>query len=134
LVSINSSPPEILDLRLRRELVEPSELLEFSTPIGLPKTEPTNILRLFLLTHLTMVSETIPESTGLLNPTKNTESSVEPPPLESQAEVSELKVILIPRPDLLAEPTTREETASSSEDTDDLYLNKHLFLPNHQYF
>ncbi len=58
---------------------------------------------------------------------------MELPQLESQAEVLEWKVILIPRLDLLAEPTIREETSSNSEDTDDLYLNNHLFLPNQLY-
>ena len=76
----------------------------------------------------------IQELTGFAIQPKNTDKTEELLLLVNQAEVSELKVILIPRPDLLAEPTTREETASSSEDTDDLYLNKHLFLPNHQYF
>jgi hypothetical protein len=86
-----------------------------------------------LPTQLTTPSETTPELTGLPNLTKSTESSVELPQLESQAEVLELKVILIPKPDLLAEPTIREETSSNSEDTDDLYLNNHLFLSNQLY-
>lgn len=73
-VSINSSQPVTFVQRPKSVLVELSEVWEFSTAIGLLKTEPTNITRLSVLTPTMLPLETMLELTGLLILTKSTEN------------------------------------------------------------
>jgi len=82
-------------------------------------------MRSFLLILDTMPSETILESIGLLGPNINIENLEGLPQLENQAEVLELKVILMLRQDLQEEQIIKEEIKLSLEDTDDVQV---LFL------
>ena len=68
-----------------------------------------------------MLLETTPESTGSLDLNTNTDNLEDLPQLVNPAEVSELKVISMQRPDLQEEPTIREETKLNLEDTDDVF-------------
>jgi hypothetical protein len=76
------------------------------------------------LTQPITPSETTPESIGSPDPSINIDNSEDSPPLEKPTEVSESRVILMPRLDPPEELTTREETSLESRDIDvNTYLN-----------
>lgn len=92
-VSTNSSQPEILDQKPKKELVELLEDWESWTAIGLPKMVSISTTKSFLLTQDTTPSEMIQESTGSLNLNINTENLEDWLQQENPEEVSELRDI-----------------------------------------
>ena len=85
-VSINSNPRDPTDVSPRKELEEGAEISEYSTPIGVVKTEHTNSTKSSLWTLTTRPSPEMLESTGSLHPSINTEKTEVSPPLEPDTE------------------------------------------------
>lgn len=125
-VSTNSSPTDLTEPSLRRELPEDAETSESSTHTGLAKTEPSSSSRSSWLTPTIKPSPETPESTGLPLTNTSAENQEVSPPLERSTEVFLPVVTRLTRTDPLRSRAGSEETEFLSGDSVDQIEQMHV--------